>query len=287
MKTIMNLEGNAMKKLLALALVAALALFLLTACKTTVTTQSGGGTSSKAAGSASDPPASPDGKTESAPSETPDKGGEQATPSLISWMMGGTFSYDFTMTGESAGMKVESSGSMAVDGEKFAMRQEMTAEGMNIKTRMIKKDGKMYTIDDEHKVIMEMSVGTNQTQGTMTDYTGIKKTGGGIGEIGGKTLPYEEYAAGETGGTVRYYIDGGQVYGIESQVEGYKAVMIITNPSNSVPAGAFDLPEGYSSMGAFDAAGGMDISKYLPEDFDMSDIELPEGVTLPEGFKMP
>lgn len=145
----------------------------------------------------------------------------------------------------------------------------------------------MYIIDEASKSIMEMSVETNQTKGMMTDYTGIKKTGSGMGEIGGKTLPYEEYAAGETGGVVRYYIDGGQVYGIESEYEGFKTVMIITNVSNSVPAGTFDLPEGYSSMGSFDASGGMDLSGYLPEDFDMSDIELPEGVTLPDGLKMP
>jgi hypothetical protein len=168
--------------------------------------------------------------------------------SLIKWMMDGTFSYDFSMTSEGNGEKSESSGSMATDGNNLAMTSEMTVEGQAVKSRIIIKDGTTYIIDDASKLIMTAQGGMNPTEGMMTDYSGIAKTGEGTGEIDGKTLPYEEYTESETGATVRYYIDGGQVYGIESAYEGYKTVMIITNAKNSVPSGAFDLPEGYTQM---------------------------------------
>jgi hypothetical protein len=102
-----------------------------------------------------------------------------------------------------------------------------------------------------------------------------------VGEINGQTLPYEEYAENCTGAVVRYYLDGGQVYGIETNDEGYKTVMIITNPSNSVPAGAFDLPEGYTEMDPFGGAGGGLPEDYLPDDFEMPDIDLPDGMKMP------
>jgi hypothetical protein len=43
-------------------------------------------------------------------------------------------------------------------------------------------------------------------------------------------------------------MDGGEVYGIETEAEGYTTMMIITNAKSSVPAGAFDLPEGYTEI---------------------------------------
>jgi predicted small lipoprotein YifL len=185
---------------------------------------------------------------ESEPAQTPADSEDKAMDSLITWMMDGTYSYDFTMTTEGNGEKTESSGSMAAEGKNLAMTTEMTVEGQAVKSRVIIKDDMTYIIDDANKLIRQAQGGMNPTEGMMTDYSGIAKTGDGTGEINGKTLPYEEYAESETGATVRYYLDGGQVYGIESEYEGYKTVMIITNPKNSVPSGAFDLPEGYTQM---------------------------------------
>jgi hypothetical protein len=124
----------------------------------------------------------------------------------------------------------------------------MTVEGQNVKSRIIIKDGVTYIIDDANKFIMQAAGDMNPTVGLMTDYSGIAKTGDGTGEINGRSLPYEEYTDGGTGAMVRYYLDGGQVYAIETEYEGYKTVMVITNPKNSVPPDAFDLPEGYAQM---------------------------------------
>ncbi len=170
--------------------------------------------------------------------------------SLIGWMMDGTFSYDYTITSEGPEGITEGSGSMAVEGANMAITSEMTVEGMAAKSHIIIMGEDMYIVDDASKMIMIMSGGVDpaMTQGLITDYAGITKTGDGTGEIDGKSLPYEEYTDEETGAVVRYYLDGGQVYGIESTYEGYNTVMIITNASSSVPPGAFDLPEGYTEM---------------------------------------
>jgi hypothetical protein len=194
----------------------------------------------------------------------------QAMASLIGWMMDGTFSYDFTMKTEGPDGNTEGSGSMAVDGDDVAMTMEMTVAGQAVKSRTIKKGDAMYIVDDINKTIMEMPVEMDMTEGMMTDYSGIAKTGEGTGEIDGKTLPYEEYTESETGATVRYYLEGGQVYGMESDLEGFKSVMIIKNPSNRVPAGALDLPAGYTDFGGGNVGAAQG---YLPEDF-----ELPEGL---------
>jgi hypothetical protein len=269
-----------MRKIIILALVFVLALSF-SAC-------SGGNDSEP-------PPATSGGNAQTTPpanesAESPGNNsgtGGQAMDSLIAWMMDGKFSYDYTMTSEGPEGKTEGSGSMAIDGENMAVATEMTVEGQAVKSRVIVKDDITYIVDDVNKYIMKAQGGMNPTEGMMTDYSGIAKTSDGTGEINGKTLPYEEYAESDTGAIVRYYLDGGQVYGIETNDEGYKTVMIITNPSNSVPMGAFDLPEGYTEMESFGGTGGVSPEDYLTDDFEMPDVEMPDGVTLPDGIKMP
>jgi len=176
-------------------------------------------------------------------------GDGQAMASLIEWMMGGTFSYDYETTTVGPDGTTSGTGSMAMDGGKMAVTSQMTIEGQATTSKIIILDGATYVVDDASKLILKMSnAGAEVTGGMMTDYSNIEKIGEGEGEIGGKTLPYEEYKEAQTGATVKYYLDGGQVYGIVSEYEGYVSTMIISNPSNSVPAGAFDLPSGYTEM---------------------------------------
>jgi len=231
------------------------------------------------------PPASQGGND--APSSGSNGGTDQTTAPLIGWMKDGTFSYDYTMSIEGPGLKAEGSGSMATDGDKVATVQEMTMLGQQVRTRIIVRDGRMYRIDDENKWIMEFAVGESTTDGMVTDYTGIVSVGTGTGEINGRTLPYEEYVVGETGIPIRYYLDNGQVYGIVTDFEGYKTVMIILNQSNRVPADVFELPAGYSIRDAFGGLDGYDPNDYLPDGFDINDY-MPDGFDindyLPDGF---
>jgi hypothetical protein len=248
-----------MRKLIPFVLVTILA-FTLAACSDSG--DNGGNSSDMPVQTDNTPQSAPDApvQTDNTPQAAPDAptptestaqepaDGGQAMDSLIQWMIGGTFSYDFTQTSEGPEGKTESKGSMAMDGKNMAITTEMTVEGQQVKSRVIIKDGVTYIVDDANKFIMKVSGDMNATEGMMTDYSGIALIGSGTGEIDGKTLPYEEYAESEMGATVRYYLDGGQVYGIESEYEGYKTVMIITNTSKIVPPGAFDLPEGYTEM---------------------------------------
>jgi predicted small lipoprotein YifL len=195
---------------------------------------------------AADPGTSPSGEDTPPTTQAPEGEGE-AMASLIDWMIGGTFSYDFTMTSESAEGTITATGSMAMDGGKVSITQEMDYDGQTMTSRIILKDDKTYVIDDASKMIIAMSgVNEEALSGMVTDYSGITKTGEGEGEFDGRTLPYEEYT--QDGYVVRYYMDGGQVCGFETEAEGYKTIMVITNPTNNVPAGAFDLPEGYTEI---------------------------------------
>ena len=176
-------------------------------------------------------------------------GGGSAIDSLVGWMKGGKFSYDYKAFSEGAGEKMESSGTMAVDGDNFAMSSEAEVAGVKIKSKIVTKDGFTYIVNDEAKMIMKFQdISADMTGGVMDDYSGIVLIGSGTGEINGRTLPYEEYKEDESGSTIKYFLDGGQVYGFVSEYENYKTTMIITNAKNSVPSGIFDLPSGYTEM---------------------------------------
>ena len=173
--------------------------------------------------------------------------GGAAMESLIDWMRGGTFSYDFTLYSEYEGVVSEGSGSVAMSGGNFAMTSEQTSEGVTSKARILILDDVTYIIDDASKLIMKMSGSAlDMTGGMPTDYEEMVETGSGEGEVNGRTLPYTEYTV--EGVAVRYYMDGGMVYATESTYEGAYSLMIISGASNTVPAGAFELPEGYMEM---------------------------------------
>ncbi len=170
-----------------------------------------------------------------------------AMESLIDWMRTGTFSYDFTLTTEYQGQKTESTGSMAMDDGNYAMTSEQVVDGQQVKSRVLILDGEVYVIDDASMLIMKVgTAGPEITGGLPTDFSEITLVGTGEGEVNGRTLPYEEYTA--EGANVKYYMDGDMVYAIESEYEGAWSLMIISNATNTVPAGAFDMPEGYMEM---------------------------------------
>lgn len=170
-----------------------------------------------------------------------------AMESLIDWMMGGTFSYDFALTSEYEGQTTESTGSVAMDGNNYAIVSETMVEGVAVKSRIVVLDDVTYIIDDASRLVMEMAnTGPEMTGGMPTDYEDMASTGSGQGEVNGRTLPYEEYTV--DGVNVKYYMDGGMVYAIESVYEGAYTLMIISNARNTVPAGAFDIPDDYMTM---------------------------------------
>jgi hypothetical protein len=93
---------------------------------------------------------------------------------------------------------------------------------------------------------MKSPVNISEANKETVDYSKMKKTGSGTGNVKGKTLPYEEYQS--EGYTIKFYIDGGKVYAIETEGEGAKSLLIIEEESKTVPRGSFDLPKDYTLL---------------------------------------
>jgi hypothetical protein len=187
-------------------------------------------------------------------------------------MKAGTFSYDFEMFIESPESIIESSGSIAMDGGNIAMSTQLTVEGMTVRSKTIQLDGIAYIIDHENKTILEADIGENFA-GFMDDYSDMVLVGSGTGEIRGRTLPYEEYLEDEFGSTVKYFIDGGQVYGTISEADDLIITTLIINPRNSVPADAFTLPADYTRVGGSASfnPGSINPDSSGPIDFNFND----------------
>jgi hypothetical protein len=245
-----------MKKTFTLTLALVLALSLLVAC--------GGGNSNPPTTTpppAAEQPAEDPGQTEEpgqaeeqpqAEPNAPDSqgtvtGGGRAVDSLISWMINGVFSFDYELVAEAEGTTTTISGSVAVQGETYSMSTITTVQGQTINALVIGRDGATYMVDHVNKFIIKSASTPAPIGFGATDNSGIVLVDSGVGEVNGRTLPYEEYGAPGTA-TSRFYLDGDQVYAIESGDGDAHVVMIITNPTQTVPAGAFDLPTGYTEV---------------------------------------
>jgi hypothetical protein len=167
---------------------------------------------------------------------------------LIGWMIDGTFSIDYRVSvADGQGGFIESEGSLAVDGANYAALMTTLREGEPFSIGVITVDGWSYIFDNVEKQIFRVEVTEDDDYvGILTDYTDIKLTGTGTGEVDGKTLNYEEYSDAASGKSVRYYLEGGEVYAIETGDGSNMYLMIITDQSQSVAADAFDLPTGYT-----------------------------------------
>ncbi|MCL1819150.1 MAG: DUF6273 domain-containing protein [Oscillospiraceae bacterium] len=168
----------------------------------------------------------------------------------IQWLLDGTYSFDFTRIIEASGLWVDNNGSLAADGGNVAISGKTQVEGIVTDVRVIYKDGKSYSVDDEHKIVMESSDGSDLMAYIITDYSGMVKTGEGTGEFNGITLPYEEYSGGYAGITARFYLDNGVVCGIEN--DGNELLLSVRNITNNIPAGTFDWPADYAMVDDFD-----------------------------------
>ena len=169
---------------------------------------------------------------------------EKAPADLIDWMTGGTFSCEFEILSEEESVAVPTYGSLAADEGRLSLILETEQQGMRVKSRIIVREGCTYVIDDVNKVLVVLEgTATDMTEGWPASFSGGIHVGSGEGKIGDRTLPYEEYSMSDA--AVRYYLEAGQVYGIESSRGQYKTTVLIQNPQNVVSEGVFDLPLGY------------------------------------------
>ena len=194
------------------------------------------------------------------------EGGEPAP--LVEWMKGGTFSFEFnsiTTIGDDVSYKT---GRIYADQGKAKIVFYDQYDGKANNLTNIIKDGVAYTFVDLSKLIAQTPYfGAVSTNGIITDYRGIGYSSSGEGTIAGKTLPFDEYDYGDSGGAVRFYFDDGRVVGLESEIDFgavFKTEMVIRNPKSSVPADAFDFPKGY----VLQESAVMKMLEYPNEDMD-------------------
>lgn len=159
-------------------------------------------------------------------------------------MKSGKYYMKYTVISDMGGQKMKTKGVTGVDGK--TMASEMFMEQMNMKTKSIIKDNKMYMIDDAAKTYRVMPLQQEQQASGSGDYSAIKFTGSGTGTIEGKKLPYEEYSGNNV--VMRYYIDGSKLYAIETKTSGASTVMIIDEFSTKAPAELFNIPQGYKAL---------------------------------------
>ena len=178
---------------------------------------------------------------------TPENSAPALSAALINWMMDGTYYISYTSDIVYEGNTLTSKGSIAADGDSIAKTTEMTVAGQQVKSRFLSVKGTTYIIEDNLKIIMKSPVSISQANNDMPDFSKIKHVRNGTGTVKGKTLPYQEYNS--EGVTVRCYLDGGEVYAIESGAEGAKVLMVIEKSSKTIPSGSFDLPRGYTNIG--------------------------------------
>ena len=178
-------------------------------------------------------------------------GGTEQEIALVQWMMAGKFSFDYDMYfGDESDYEFLASGSLSIDGDNYAARMDM----FGISTRIIRTGGRQYSVDDENKLIMDLT-GMDQDDFMSDDYSNLVFSSAGTGTVLGKNLPYQRYTVKGSPGTVTYYLDGKDVYGIASEANGFGVLLIIKNVKNSVPGGVFDLPSGYMNLGLEDYGG--------------------------------
>ncbi len=178
--------------------------------------------------------------------QTENNENKELSDTLIQWMQGGIYYFSYTAEMEYDGEQMTSKGSMVSDGNNMAATTEMTVEGQLVKSRVVAVDGVTWIIDDINKFVMKSPVNMNEVNKEMADFSKIEYIGKGNGTIKGKKLSYEEYEA--EGFIVKFYIDNGKVYAIESVGEGAKSLMTIESSSKTIPAGSFEIPSNYTQM---------------------------------------
>jgi hypothetical protein len=166
---------------------------------------------------------------------------------FINSMATGSFYFDFELYTDDG--SEEGTGSIALDGDKIAMVVSAEESGVMMTMGIIVKDGKTYivAVDEEMVMVTDGEEFDLTEEFVDLDYSGVVFEGTGEGEINGRTLPYEEYSE-DGSDIVRFYLDDGTIYAIETTDDYGTTTMIIENFTTDVDADYFEIPEDFEIL---------------------------------------
>ena len=118
----------------------------------------------------------------------------------------------------------------------------LTTEG--IEMRIVYKNGKSYAVADVEKIAYVTDADTDVDIGYASDTDDMTYLGEGSGDFRGKTYQYDEYKD-KDGYRVFFYVDGGELKGIRSMIDGEEADMEIISLDKNISDTVFDIPSNY------------------------------------------
>jgi hypothetical protein len=184
--------------------------------------------------------------TEEEPQEEPEE--SLLSASYAEVMMGNRYTIKYRTLTNIDGQEYEATVTTAVDGDNFATIFE--SELANSTT--IQKDGKLYMVMHDQKMVMVFPEDTDQAAEFDTNENEILETDGmeysqsGSSDFMGETRRFEEYRV--EGGTIRYYFDEENLVGMEMTGQDYESIWYIDDFSDSVDMSLFEIPEDYTTF---------------------------------------
>jgi hypothetical protein len=167
-------------------------------------------------------------------------GGGTKQETLIDWINGGTYSFEYTMTED--GITID--GVVAAEKDKFAMTMNAENYGESMAMRIVVTEDYAYMIFEDEQFYMDIPLDeVNEAVGGLMDvFGGIgEPVESGTDEINGKSLPFEKYLSAD-GSVSTFYFEDGQVYAVEVDIDGEAAVMFISNAKKTASASIFAPP---------------------------------------------
>ncbi|MGM0396823.1 MAG: hypothetical protein ACQEP4_07175 [Bacillota bacterium] len=144
------------------------------------------------------------------------------------------------------GQEYDATVTTAVDGDNFAT----VFDSELAKSTTVQKDGKLYMVMHEQKMVMVFPEDTDQAseftevEGEVLDTDEMVYSESGTAEFMGESRRFEEYALGE--GTMRYFFDDNNLVGIEISSEGLLSQWVIEEITDSVDTSLFEIPKDYT-----------------------------------------
>jgi hypothetical protein len=184
--------------------------------------------------------------------------GKLLSAGYVDIMKTGKFLIHYKASITNEGKKIEAEITTAIDGKNMANIMKAS----DLSTHTVFKDNTFYLLDDKNKTYFKMSAGQTQQSSQTENFentTDLKYVGNGTGTVNGKTLPYEEYSTSD-GTSLRFFMDGKNLYAITSKTKDEQMEMIILELTGKIPDGMISIPSDYKQSTTMGIPGSIDMT---------------------------